>query len=86
MSPQRIQQMDPQTMSIGTTVAVLGPWTHHRWSRVTASSPPHFLHEGVGVDPRHPNELRIVWADNAHTVAERVEDWDGCYAYVVGIR
>ena len=53
------------------------PWVRGPRS-VAYGEPPHF----TGTDPRHPNELGVVWADREHTELLAFEDWDGCRAEV----
>ena len=64
--------------TIGVTTYDLGEWAP---SGRAPSPPPHFL----GSDPRHPNELGVVWADERHTIPVAVEDYDGCRAPIMPV-
>lgn len=61
--------------AVGTATFDVGPW----WRGVNSwgeGDPPHYL----GNDPRHPNELSVIWSDPERTEPIAVEDWDGCRA------
>jgi hypothetical protein len=65
-------------MNIADRAYPLGSWTRGVNSR-TEGEPPHYL----GRDPRHPNELGVIWADDRHMEPIAVEDWDGCRAPIL---
>jgi hypothetical protein len=64
-------------LTVSTRTVETRPWVRGASSRAEGD-PPHF----TGTDPRHPNELGVIWSDETHTWAVAFVDWDGCRADV----
>ena len=72
-----------EPIAVATLTATFGEWTRSPQS-VAEGDPPHYL-GGPLADPRHPNELGIIWADRRHIEPDAVEDYDGCRAPLIRV-